>query len=121
MTDTNPDQITGLLTPDELHAMEVTVELVNTLARVVADGPTRDQDIRELVDKIHQIQQTIMSQAAARAYPDRFRLLGETLTAEYCCPHNDDAHDGSGCLDCECTKGPGSKGYRPTPTRHHPG
>lgn len=32
-----------------------------------------------------------------------------------CCPHNDDSHDGSGCLDCTCNKGPMHLGYNPTP------
>lgn len=35
----------------------------------------------------------------------------------HCCPHEDDAHDGSGCLDCGCTARPGSANYRPTPSR----
>lgn len=38
----------------------------------------------------------------------------EAATAR-CCPHNDDSHDGSGCLDCPCNKAPGTVGYNPTP------
>lgn len=77
----NGQQATGAayLTPDEHHAIDVTVELVNTLGRVVGEGPTRMQDLTEMVDKIHQIQHTVMAQAAARAYPGTFRLLGEVI------------------------------------------
>ena len=67
------------LTPDEHHAIDLTAQLVNTLARVVGRGPTRDHDLAELFGKIHDIQHAIMSQAAARAYPDDFRLLGQSI------------------------------------------
>lgn len=66
-----------LLTEAEHRAMALTVELVNLLAReVVADGRSRTGDINEFVGHVHGIQQAILSQAAARAYPDRYRLLG---------------------------------------------
>lgn len=32
-----------------------------------------------------------------------------------CCEHDNDAHDGSGCLDCGCNKAPWSKGFNPSP------
>lgn len=37
---------------------------------------------------------------------------------KYCCEHDDDAHDGAGCLDCSCNLGPmhTKAGYNPTPT-----
>lgn len=67
------------LTIEELHALTITVELVNTFACIVGHGPTRDHDLNEFAAHIHSIQHTIMSQAAARAHPDRFRLLGEIV------------------------------------------
>lgn len=39
----------------------------------------RDLDIKEFTDHIHILQNMIMCQAAARAYPDEFRLAGEVL------------------------------------------
>jgi hypothetical protein len=67
------------LTPDELRALDQTTELVNLLQGIVGDGPSRAADLRELVAHVHAIQQAVMSQAAARAHPDRFRLLGGTV------------------------------------------
>ena len=69
-----------MLTPAELQAMDLTVELVNLMCgQVIGQGPSRPGDIAEFVSSIHRIQQQILSQAAARAYPDRFRLLGGTI------------------------------------------
>jgi hypothetical protein len=69
------------LTEAETRAMDITVDLVAVVCQeVIGHGPTRDNDVREFVDKVHQIQATIMAQAAGRAHPDRYRLLGETLS-----------------------------------------
>jgi len=67
----------GLLTEAEHRAMDLTVELVNLIAgEIVGHGRTRESDLNELVRDIHAVQRTILKQAAARAYPDRYRLLG---------------------------------------------
>lgn len=71
----------GPLTADELRAIDLAAELYNLLARIVGRSPSRAGDIGEFTIHIHGIQQAVMSQAAARAYPERFRLLGETLKA----------------------------------------
>jgi len=68
-----------LMTEDEHQAMALSAQLANTLARVVADGPTREQDIAELIAPLHAIQHAVMAQAAAREYPHLYRLLGSTL------------------------------------------
>lgn len=66
-----------LLTEAEHRAMDLTAELWNLLCKdVIGRGPSRAGDLRELIGHIHAIQHTVMSQAAARAYPDRYRLLG---------------------------------------------
>ena len=65
------------LTDAEHRAMDLTADLMNLLAaEVIGDGPTRAQDLNEAGLRIHAIQHMIMSQAAARAHPDRYRLLG---------------------------------------------
>jgi hypothetical protein len=70
------------LTEAETRALDITTDLVAVVCQeVIGRGPTRDNDVREFVDKVHQIQAVIMSQAAGRAHPDRYRLLGETLRA----------------------------------------
>lgn len=71
-----------VLTADELYAMDLTAQLARALSRIVGNGPTRVDDLNELLGQhVHGIQHAVMAQAAARAYPDRFRLLGQTLTA----------------------------------------
>lgn len=72
--------MTDMLTPAELRAMDITVDLVNVMCKeVIGHGPTREHDINEFVAQVHIIQQAILSQAAGRAYPFRFRTLGETV------------------------------------------
>jgi hypothetical protein len=46
---------------------------------VVADGPTKDSDLAEVRAAAHLIQRTVLAQAAARAYPQEFRLLGTVI------------------------------------------
>jgi hypothetical protein len=66
-----------LLTDAEHRAMDLTGELWNLLCReVVGHGPSRDRDLRELAHDLHVIQERILAQAAGRAYPNRYRLLG---------------------------------------------
>lgn len=72
-----------LLAPAELRAMDITVDLVHVVCQeIIGRGPTRAADINEFVMHIHCVQQTILSQAAGRAYPDRFRLLGTVIPKE---------------------------------------
>lgn len=67
-----------LLTDDEHEAMDLTVELYRILCdKVVGDGPSREQDLQEITGLIHQLQRMILSQAAPRAYPNKYRLLGD--------------------------------------------
>jgi len=74
--------MSNLLTKDEHAAVRLAGDLWNHLCRTIPDGPTRDADLRELVVHIHAIQHAVMANAAARAYPDTYRLLGGTLRAE---------------------------------------
>lgn len=65
-----------MLTDLELRALDLTAELARCLPGIIGTGPAAGEDLRELHAHIHGIQHTIMAQAAARAYPDKFRLLG---------------------------------------------
>lgn len=65
-----------LLTPAEHDAVAMAGELWNLLTGIVGDGPAREGDLRELIAPIHEIQRAVLKQAAARAYPDLYRLLG---------------------------------------------
>lgn len=66
------------LTKDEHLAIDQAARLAETLARVVFDGAgrTTTTDLNELLGHIHVIQHAVMAQAAARAYPEVYRLLG---------------------------------------------
>ena len=68
-----------MLTEYELKALALTTELVGLVCgSVIGRGASREGDIAEFVGYIHAIQHMVASQAAARAYPDLFRLLGGT-------------------------------------------
>ena len=68
--------MTELLTPDEFEAMDLLGQAANAMRRVIGDGDQAAHDWSEAADKIHQLQSSVMAQAAARAYPDKFRPLG---------------------------------------------
>lgn len=76
----------GLLTDDEQTVVRLAGELWGAICTAIPDGPTRDADLHELVLHIHAVQHTFMANAAARAYPQTYRLLGSTV---------------SKCLTCE--------------------
>lgn len=70
--------------PSLLSVMERDVitklgDIWGDLCKITDHGPTREPDLNELVIHIHALQQAVLSQAAARAYPDEFRRLGSTL------------------------------------------
>lgn len=66
----------GLLTSAEHRAMTLTGELFDLLCEIAADGEARQGDLGELAGHIHDIQHTVLSQAAGRAYPGVYRLMG---------------------------------------------
>lgn len=71
---------TELLTEAEHRAVALAAELWNLLCMdVVGRGRSRSGDLSELCAHIHAIQQAVLSQAAARAYPERYRLLGDEM------------------------------------------
>jgi hypothetical protein len=65
------------LTGDERKAVQDAGALYTLIAeRVVAHGPTREDDLAELRALVHGIQRAVLSNAAARLYPGEFRVLG---------------------------------------------
>ena len=74
------DTLAVLLTDDEREAVRQAGRLHQLISkRIVTNGPTRAEDLAEVTAAIHIIQRTVMAQAAARAYPKEFRLLGEVI------------------------------------------
>lgn len=71
-----------LLTEKEHQAVEVSAQLSRLMAEIIFEGGdpgVAASDRAEAITLIHGIQQMILTQAAARAYPDRYRLLGASL------------------------------------------
>jgi hypothetical protein len=69
-----------LLTDDEHRCMELTAEVANLLSKIVGNDRTRTGDLQELVAALHTVQNAVLAQAAGRAYPKRYRLLGGVIT-----------------------------------------
>lgn len=79
--DGNP--ATALLTFAERQAVRDAGMLYTHIAgHVVTGGPTRADDLAEFRAAVHQIQRAVLAQAAVRACPTEFRLLGTVLPAE---------------------------------------
>ena len=68
-----------LLTPAEKEAVAQAAKLFTMMCAIVRDGPSREQDLAEACTYIHGLQNMILAQAAARAYPDEYRLMGGTV------------------------------------------
>jgi hypothetical protein len=67
-----------LLTDEEKELLATLGHAARLFRQIVADDTTRDADLSEVVDKIHQLQHAVLAQAAGRYYPDDYRLLGGT-------------------------------------------
>lgn len=68
-----------LLTDAERATLEAVGKIAGAMRTVIGDGPNAENDMHEAIRSIHALQAMVMSQAAARAYPDEFRLLGKSL------------------------------------------
>lgn len=74
------EELAGLLTESEREVIRQAGLMFQLITNdIVSDGPTRDADLTELTTAIHIIQRTIMAQAAGRAYPGKYRLLGTVI------------------------------------------
>ena len=65
-----------LLTEAEHAAMDLTADLMRALRGIMGDANLAG-DLNEAAAHIHGLQSMILANAAARAYPDRYRLLGQ--------------------------------------------
>ena len=83
LTVTAPSAMPGnsapLLTGNEHSAVAACADAWAAICLIVGTGQTRSADLAEVVAHIHGLQQFILAQAAARAYPSLYRLAGETL------------------------------------------
>lgn len=74
MTD---EKTVDLLTREERCILQDLGDIASRMAEIVGQGPSRGGDIAEVVSVVHVLQNMILSQAACRAYPGVYRLLGE--------------------------------------------
>ncbi len=72
----NQSEDKKMMTLDEHHVMILLGDIGNKLREIIGDGPQSEFDWQEAVHHIHGLQHMVMSQAAARLYPVRYRLLG---------------------------------------------
>lgn len=71
------------LSADEHRAVELAADLFNCICRdVIGSGPTRQADTAELALHVHAIQNMVLANAAARAFPSRYRTLGGVIPPE---------------------------------------
>jgi hypothetical protein len=69
-----------LLTAAEHEAVAMAGRLyVHVRDKVCGNGSTRDDDLAELRALVHGIQRLVEAQAAARAYPQAYRLMGQVI------------------------------------------
>lgn len=65
-----------LMTEDEHKAVALLGDAANAIRKVIGDGNQAEYDWAEAASRIHDLQHMVMAQAAARAYPERYRPLG---------------------------------------------
>ena len=75
----HPGRPDALLTETERAVVAELGQIWNRLCTIVGDGRTRKADLDELIVHVHALQQAVLSQAAGRAYPQEFRLLGGVI------------------------------------------
>ena len=67
-----------LLTEQEQELVKLLGDCYNLFTKVCGnDSKVRVFDLQEFALHIHNCQNTVLAQAAARAYPDLYRLAGE--------------------------------------------
>lgn len=71
-----------LLTVAERALVQDLGRCYTRLTALVPEGLTQGADLAEARAAIHVVQRMILAQAAARAYPAEFRLLGTTIRHE---------------------------------------
>ena len=69
----------GALTPKEKEILNELSYIYNDIKSVVDYGSTGEEDLQEVAFHIHALQRLIMAQAAARVYPEEYRLLGTSF------------------------------------------
>jgi hypothetical protein len=81
----------AFLTEEEHEILDLTSKLAERVRAWLGDGPAARGDWAELAGAIHVVQRQVLSNAAARAYPGRYRMAGRTFgDAVRACGTSDD-------------------------------
>lgn len=88
---THMDADAPALTDDEHALIDLLCDVTDGFSNVIGSDPfVREQDAAEVIAHIHALQDKVLAQAAARLYPDRYRLMGERITDNQREEANDD-------------------------------
>lgn len=77
-----------LLTTKEKRAIELTGEAASLIFEIIEENGGFENDAHEIAQACHVLQRFVMSSAAARAYPGKFRKLGVSPTEPKQIPTN---------------------------------
>lgn len=74
-----------LLSEEEVTLIADLGNLTHRFRGLMVNGPTRvrDNDMQEIIFHIHALQNHALANAAARAYPEKYRLLGDAPINKY--------------------------------------
>lgn len=67
------------LTRKEHELVELLGKAFDLFGEIAGNGKTRSADMGEICGQIHVLQSRVLMQSSARAYPDKYRLLGEQV------------------------------------------
>lgn len=68
-----------LLTEAERALVSKLGQCAGDFSQIMEQGPNRGNDLIEMVHHIHALQNMVLAQAAARAYPDLYRRRGASI------------------------------------------
>ena len=71
-----------LLTDAEHRLVERLADCAQEFLAICGDDRSLDGDVREFMHHVHILQNTVLAQAAARAYPTRYRVVGGDVRVE---------------------------------------
>lgn len=67
-----------LLTDKEHELIDALGDCADLFGEIILDGEEQEGDTSEVGSKICTLQNMVLAQAAARAYPDKYRLMGNS-------------------------------------------
>ena len=71
------------LTHQEHEALDILATFFNLMSNdICAHGSTRNQDMKEVSAHVYTLQRIVLSQSAARNYPEKYRLLGQRVEVD---------------------------------------